>query len=318
MDRREWNEQVERHAPRFGAFLHSYEWGEFQRTLGRSVERVYAKDDQGVVMAQAIKMDMPLGQYYWYVPKGPISTAPMEHQVEVLREHLPDAMFLRIEPQEGGRMLKVPDMQPSTTTVLDLTKSEEELLAQFKSKTRYNIRLAERKGVETKVVNIKRFEDFVRLLDQTTNRDDFSAHPHTYYRTMVEVMRSENAKAYLAMAFYQGRPLVANIMVDFAGVRTYLHGASSNLHRNVMAPYLLHWYLIKDAKRRGFHTFDFWGIAPIGSSEKHPWAGITRYKNGFDGEIIEDPGTFDLPIKHIWYSAYRGVRRMRRMRFWRK
>ena len=258
MTKQEWNKAVEQYAPRFGAFLHAWEWGEFQRSIGRTVERVFVSDEQGVVMAQAIKIPMPLGQFYWYVPKGPLGTAPIERQVEVLREQLPEAMFLRIEPEEGKRMLRVPHMQPSTTVMMDLSKGSETLMAECKAKTRYNIRLGQKKGVVAKIVPRKRFDDFVRLLDQTTNRDQFSGHPNAYYKSMLEALNGD-AKAYLAMAFYEDRPLAANIMIDFAGVRTYLHGASSNLHRNVMAPYVLHWYLIEDAVDKGMRWFDFWG-----------------------------------------------------------
>ncbi|MBT4857235.1 peptidoglycan bridge formation glycyltransferase FemA/FemB family protein [Candidatus Uhrbacteria bacterium] len=313
MNHTEWNNAVKRYAPRFGAFLHSWEWGEFQRALGREVERVYVSDMQGVVMAQAVKIPLPAGQFYWYVPKGPFGNASIERQVEVLREQLPEAMFLRIEPGEGGRMLKVPHMQPATTVMLDLSKGEETLLKECKSKTRYNIRLGLKKGVESKIVPRKRFPDFVRLLDQTTNRDQFSGHPNAYYQKMLDTLNGE-AKAYLAMGFYEGRPLAANIMIDFAGVRTYLHGASSNLHRNVMAPYALHWHLIADAIEKDMKWFDFWGVAPVGASKKHAWSGISRYKYGFSGEVVEHPGTFDLPVKHLWYGAYRTVRVLRRLR----
>ena len=264
------------------------------------MERIVFQDDHGLTLAQAIKFDLPLGQYYWYVPKGPIGTASVEHQIEVIRERLPGAMFLRLEPLSGGQMLKVLDVQPANTIVLDLAKSEEGLRKAMKPKTRYNIGLAQKKGVVIKTVNIKRFEDFLRLMDQTSARDRFSTHPDEYYKVMLETMRDDRgAKAFVAMAFYEERPLAANIMIDFAGVRTYLHGASSNLHRNVMAPFLLHWELIRDAKRRGFHTFDFWGVAPEGASAKHSWAGITRYKEGFGGLRVEQPGTFDIPMKHM-------------------
>ncbi|OGL96923.1 hypothetical protein A2317_01765 [Candidatus Uhrbacteria bacterium RIFOXYB2_FULL_41_10] len=314
MDRKEWNRLVENHAPRFGGFLHSWQWGEFQRSIGRVVERIYREDEKGITLGQAIKIPLPLGQHYWYVPKGPIGSASIDHRIEVLRQELDESMFLRLEPVEDAGLLQVPDMQPSTTTVLDLTVGKEALFESFKPKTRYNIRLAERKGVVPKIVNIKRFEDFERLLDQTTARDQFSAHPHAYYKTMLETLHGDGANAFLAVGFYKGRVICANIMIDFAGVRTYLHGASSNLHRNVMAPHLLHWYLIQDAIVRGMHTFDFWGIAPVGSSQKHPWQGITRYKMGYNGKIIEHPGTFDLQMKHMWYGFYRTVRGIRRFR----
>ncbi|MCH8049273.1 peptidoglycan bridge formation glycyltransferase FemA/FemB family protein [Patescibacteria group bacterium] len=312
MDRKEWNNQVRKHALASGAFLQSGEWGEFQRALGRRVERIFLSTREGELIAQAIRMDLPFGQYYWHTPKGPIGAMSMERMVEVLRQHLGGALFLRIEPLEGPGLLKVDDVEPSTTLLLDLTHGGEALLADMKSKTRYNIRLAERKGVVCKKIDIDYFNDFMRLIEQTTRRDNFRAHPAVYYRTMLKVLGAGEVKAYLAAAFYDNRPIAVNIVVDFAGVRTYLHGATSNLHRNVMAQYALHWYLMKDAMRCGFHTFDFWGIAPEDAGPKHSWTGITRYKKGFGGKMITSPGTFDLPLKHLWYSAYRFVRGARR------
>ncbi len=314
MDRKNWNNLVGEYAPHFGGFLHSWQWGEFQRTLGRKVERVFVEDDYGITMAQAIKMSLPFGKHYWYTPKGPIGSAPIDHRIDVLRHALPEGMFLRMEPVEDTGLLKVPDVQPSTTTSLDLLGGKEEIWNNLKPKTRYNIRLAQRKGVVPKIVNIQRFGDFERLLDQTTARDRFSSYPHTYYKTLLEIMRGDGAQAFLAVGFYEGRVICANIMIDFAGVRTYLHGASSNLHRNVMAPNLLHWYLIEDAIVRKMHTFDFWGIAPTGAGEKHPWQGITRYKMGFNGNIIEHPGTVDLQMEHFWYGLYRSIRGIRRFK----
>ncbi|MBU4315105.1 aminoacyltransferase, partial [Patescibacteria group bacterium] len=231
MDRKEWNNLVKEHAPNFGSFLSSWEWGEFQRSIGRVVERVYVDDSQGVTLAQAIKMPLPLGKHYWYTPKGPIGSANIDHRIEVLRKELGNGMFLRMEPVEETGLLHVPDVQPSATTALDLTAGQEAVFENLKPKTRYNIRLAERKGVIPKIVNMQRFADFERLLDQTTARDRFSSYPHTYYQTLLETMRGDGAQAYLAVGFYKDRVICANIMIDFAGVRTYLHGASSNLHR---------------------------------------------------------------------------------------
>ena len=302
---------VSQHAPAFGGFLQSWEWGEFQRRNGRSVERIDHVDESGRTIAQAIRMPLPLGQSYWSVPKGPIGKASLDRQIEVLRERLPGAMFMRVEPSMQSSLMQVKDVQPSTTLMLDLSSGQEAILAQMKSKTRYNIRLSEKKQVEAKIVGLDHFEDFVRLMKQTTTRDQFRSFPEKYYRKMLEVVQGEGANAFLAMAFYEGRPLVGNVMVDFAGVRTYLHGASSNLHRNVMAPYWLQWFLIKDAAEKGMMKFDFWGIAPEDAGEDHPWQGITRYKRGFGGEVVSMPGTFDLPMRHLWYGLYKGVKRLR-------
>ncbi|MFH1631805.1 MAG: peptidoglycan bridge formation glycyltransferase FemA/FemB family protein [bacterium] len=310
MDRKQWNNLIIEHAPPYGAFLQSWEWGVFQRTLSRQVERVYRQVDGKVVIGQAIKMDLPLGQYYWYLPKGPLGNASLEKRSEVIREELPGAMFLRVEPLEESHMLKVYDVQPSTTLMLDLTQGKEKLMGEMKSKTRYNIGLSNRKGVECRFVDVESFDDFMRLMDQTTQRDKFVAHPDVYYKTMLEAMKDGEARASLAAAFYDDRPVAMNIMMDFAGTRSYLHGATSNLHRNVMAQYALHWFLIEDAIDSGMLKFDFWGIAPVDAGPKHSWAGLTRYKQGYGGEVVEMPGTFDLPTKHFLYSMYRVGKRL--------
>jgi len=312
MDKKTWNNQVQKLAPPFGAFLQSWEWGEFQKALGRKVERIYTETQDGELLAQAVRMDLPLGQYYWQLSKGPIGTMSQDKALEVLRQHLEGAVFLRLEPPAEYRLMRVDDNQPSTTLVVDLKQSEDELMAQMKSKTRYNIRLSNRKGVEFRQVDNDLVDDFFRLMEQTTHRDNFRSHPEVYYRTMLDVLQQGEVRAFLAMAFYEDRPIAGNVVVDFGSVRTYLHGATSNLHRNVMAQYGLHWHLIKDAKLSGLKTFDFWGIAPEEADESHSWKGITRYKKGFGGQVLESPGTYELPLKHLWYSTYRFVREARR------
>lgn len=312
MDRKTWNELVTDHAPLFGAFLQSWEWGEFQRTMGRQVERVFAESDDGNVIAQAVKLDVPFGQYFWFLPKGPLGTAPIEKKIGLLRDRLTDGIFYRLEPGEASRMMKVKDVHPSTTLLLDLNKDENELLAQMKSKTRYNIRLAQRKGVICKFVGMEHFDDFMRLAEQTAKRDKIRFYPAVFYKTMLEALSGGDLRATLACAFYEDRPVSANILVDFDGVRTYLHGATSNLHRNVMAQYALHWFLASDAKQKGFHTFDFGGITPVSAPSGHSWAGVTRYKKGYGGEVVSMPGTFELPTKAIWYSLYRMAKMIRK------
>lgn len=314
MDRNNWNELVAMNTPPFGGFLQSWEWGAFQRSLGRRVERIKYESGGKVMLAQAIKMSLPFGQYYWFVPKGPLGSLGIEEMMNHLNSELPDGIFFRVEPYKNPKTFKVKDVQPSTSLVLDLEKSEDELLKEMKAKTRYNIRLSGRKGVECRHVGLEYFDDFVRLLDQTSVRDQIRSHPKEYYRSMLQTMRGGSATAFLAMAFYDGRPLAANLVMDFAGQRTYVHGATSNLHRNVMAQYALHWFLIQEAKQNGMKTFDFYGVAPDEASENHPWFGITRYKRGFGGEIVQMPGTFELQTKHIWYGLYRAAKRVRRIK----
>ena len=107
-----------------------------------------------------------------------------------------------------------------------------------------------------------------------------------------------------------GRVLAANLMIWFGDTVSYLHGASSNVRREVMAPHLLHWKLINEAKSLSFKHYDFWGVAPEGTVN-HPWAGVSRFKRGFGGRYVAYPGTFDLPLDRFWYRVYRLLQTIR-------
>ncbi len=312
MNSQTWNNLVREYAPPFGAFLQSWEWGEFQKNVGRTVERVHVPGTDAEAVAQAILMPLPLGQSYWYIPKGPLGYGQADTLVERVREVLPSAVFLRCEPTQETRFMKVHDVQPAHTVMVDLTVGEEKLIANFKSKTRYNFRLAQKKGVVCKFVGLEAFPDFMRLMEQTAARDNFSAHHEKYYHQMLESLQAGEATAKLPLAYFEDRPITANIIVDFNGVRTYLHGATSNLHRDVMAQYALHVFLMTDAIAVGLKAFDFWGIAPADAPADHPWAGITRYKLGFGGLVYSMPGTIDLPLRHTWYGLYRMMKNLRR------
>lgn len=314
MDIQHWNSLLKAHAPRFGAFLQSWEWGEFQKAVGRRVERVLLEKPEGFMLAQAVQLSLPLGWKYWLAAKGPVGTLPLRTMVSELRRTLHPTVFVQLEPTTESIGWKGKDRQPSTSAVIDLTQGIESILAVMKQKTRYNVRLAEKKGVTLRTAGVEAFEDFERLMEQTAVRDEFSLHPMAYYRTMLETLQGGDVHAYLAFADYDGRPLAVNLMIDFNGQRTYLHGASSNLHRNVMAPYFLQYSLIKDAVEKGMTSYDFYGIAPIGSDENHPWAGITRYKLGFGGEVVATPGTFDVATSLPVYLLYRGAKMLQKLK----
>lgn len=313
MDRQHWNNLLKAHAPRFGGFLQSWEWGEFQKAAGRTIERILIEQPEGFMLAHAVELSLPLGWKYWLVPKGPVGTLPMRTMLRALRKLQPSA-FVQVEPSVEVAGMKAKDRQPSTSSVIDLTVGLDAILSGMKPKTRYNIRLAEKKGVTFRIAGEECFEDFQRLMEQTATRDAFSLHPMAYYRTMLETLREGDVRAFLAFADYDGRPLAVNLMVDFNGQRTYLHGASSNLHRNVMAPYFLQYSLIDDAVAQGMTSYDFYGVAPVGSGEDHPWAGITRYKLGYGGEVVTMPGTFDVPTSLPVYLLYRGAKLFQRKR----
>lgn len=296
-----------------GGFLQSWQWGEFQRSLGRDVLRLREQD----ALAQLIRMPLPFGKSYWYCPRGPLGALPsIAMDADVKR-----GLFLRVEPAappEGG--VKVRDVQPGQTMIVDLRREREAIMAAMHEKWRYNIRLAERKGVKVYVAGERdpgALDVFWALLEETTERDGFRAHDKEYYRSMLEALSGDPASdgktrpvARLVFAEHDGRVLAANFMIYFGDTATYLHGASSRARRELMAPQLLHWTAMLDAKAWGYAAYDFWGVAPEGA-ENHPWAGVTRFKKGFGGTYVAYPGAYDLPIDRTWYAVYRVTQKLR-------
>ncbi|PIX98619.1 hypothetical protein COZ22_04565, partial [bacterium (Candidatus Howlettbacteria) CG_4_10_14_3_um_filter_37_10] len=193
-------------------------------------------------------------------------------------------------------------ISPENTLLIDLALSEEEMLAQMKPKGRYNIRLAQKKGVVIKTsTDPKDIKTYVDLLQDLESRGKYSGHPERYYFKQFEALSGENAgKIYIS--YFDDKPISAAIMGYADGVATYLHGASSNYHREVMAPYLIQWQAIIDAKNNGFKVYDFWGISPEGQSN-HRLSSVTDFKLKFGGIRIADIGSFDLVFNKKIYRS---------------
>lgn len=205
-------------------------------------------------------------------------------------------------------------IQPRQTIVLDLAdRTEDELLAAMHEKTRYNIRLAERKGVTVRrggpETQEKDFEIFWKLLRETARRDGFRTHPREYYKKLLAI-RLDHFSNELFFAEYEGEVLAA-AMLNFyrgstsidaigsaGGTATYLHGASSRRHRETMAPHLLQWRMIQEARQRGCAQYDFWGV------DERRWPGVTRFKRGFGGREIVYPQSVDIAYRPVVYAAY--------------
>ncbi len=224
------------------------------------------------------------------------------------------------------------DIEPSQTLVLDIVKPEEELLAEMHEKWRYNIRLAERKGVKVKMVSAgdsdfeKYFEEFYRLVSEGTSmRHQIKHHPKEYYKKQLQINNStqpplnlrggeEELKFTLFIAEYENKVIAANIVVVFGSCATYLHGATSNENREVMAPHLLQWEQIKYARQQGCAEYDFFGIVNEHTLDKRgaSWEGFTRFKKGFGGREENYIGYFDYPLDKFWYFIYRLVQKLRR------
>jgi len=303
-----------------GHFLQSWLWGEFQKSLGRKVFR-FADGDS---IAQVIELPLPFGKKYWYCPKGPLTGIKNnEFRIKNFLDDIAEkaiiagAMFLRIEPDTKiqnpkFKIQQTSSIQPKCTSIVDLAKTEDELLKAMHEKTRYNIRLAERHGVtvERYIHSEVVFDELYDLFTATAGRDKFHLHPKTYYAKQLVAFAEPNpvilgAHTPHVMTFtarHESKLLVAAIVMFDGDTATYLHGASASEMRNVMAPHALHWAIMQRVKERGYQYYDFWGIS---TGDEPSWEGITRFKIGFGGETVCAPGTFDLIVNGFWYSVYR-------------
>jgi len=298
-DRKAWNELLLSQPGQAGIFLQSFEWGEFQKAVGRNVYR-FVNSSQSTVhsFAQVIELSLPMGKKYWFIPRG-VMIDGLEKEA---REH--GALFVRFEPLHGtpphGAVNTKP-ISPPQTLLVDLTKSEDEILAGMHEKTRYNVRLGLRKGV---VVREGTFGEFWKMMEETAKRDKFHTYPRGYYEKMLTINGAMRTKLWTV---YAGTiPLAAAIVGYFGDTATYLHGASSHEHRALKGPHALQWQIMQDAKKSGYRVYDVWGVSTRGGN----WAGITRFKMGFGGDVVTYPGTFDLPLSKFWYTVYRLARRV--------
>jgi hypothetical protein len=312
MNQQDWNDLVKKYAPPFGAFLQMWEWGEVQISLGAPVKRIYEKTKNGEVVAQGIWQPLPFGASYWLFPKGPLGGAFIEEQMSVLKNACQESAFFKIEPDTvpEGSIFSV-ERHPAHTILVTLSENIDGMYARMKPKTRYNIRLAQKRGVTIEYAGIEGLSRFMGLMQETARRDGFSAHAPERYAAIVEKFQGPTCSGFFAFAMHEGKDLAANIMIDADDTRTYLHGASASRNRDAMAPYALHAYLMEDAARKGMTKYDFWGVAPQDADASHEWTGITRFKSGFGGTRVSMPGTFDVPTRLLPYKLYRLARKLR-------
>ena len=192
---------------------------------------------------------------------------------------------------------------PSWTQILDLTKSEEELLKNMHSKTRYNIRLAEKKGVKVREEsNDKGFKTFAKLYFETTKRQKYFGHDYHYHKIVWDNLKAKIG--HILIAYYNDIPLAAYELWYLDGVVYYVYGGTSEEYRNLMASNLLMWEAIKLGKRLGAKKFDMWGSLPPDYSLTHSWSGFTRFKQGYGTKFVEMIGSYDLVISPLLYKIY--------------
>lgn len=295
------------------SFLQSKEWMEFQKSLGRQIFSF-----EGNISAKVVKHEGGLGKNYLFLPHAPEidfnamqggSKNPARQFISQLRDlaKREQSIFIKAEPlsgavvevlMENGFKRSKKEVMPHKTVVIDLAKSEEELLTAMHHKTRYNIKVAEKHGII--VEDSKDIDVFWKLMQKTTKRDKFNPHPKEYYKKLLEFFGDGSSiKVELVLARHGNKPVAGALILLYGETAYYLHGASDHEYRSMMAPYLLHWENIKYLKEHGHKTYDLWGI------DSAKWPGVTRFKLGWGGEQINYPGSFDLPIRRGWYLIYK-------------
>lgn len=320
-----WAKFIENHP--FASIHQDPAWGHFQEKVpsrGKYWIAVLEKDSEIIAGTLLVRHKIQ-GKYCWiYAPRGPLFSEKMDIQSqldklfaaisEIAKKE--QAIFLRIDPYDAPSQafqnfkFTKHGFQPEHTLILDISKNEDEILAQMKPKGRYNIRLAEKKGVKihqsSSAADIK---SFYQLLSETTARDKFSGHGIDYYESMLQILEKDK-KAVLYLAKYDGEVVAGLIATFFNHTATYYYGVSGNKHRNVMAPYLLHWQVIRDSKARGFKHYDFFGVAPE-NAQNHPWQGVTEFKTKFGGEAVAYAPAQERPFKKFLYFLYRLYKKFR-------
>jgi peptidoglycan pentaglycine glycine transferase (the first glycine) len=193
-------------------------------------------------------------------------------------------------------------IQFANTVVLDLSASEDEILARMKPKTRYNIRLAERKGVIVRQGSANDLELLYHLYAETAVRDGFVIRTMDYYHTLWNTFLNAG-KAYILIAEADEQPIAALILFKFQRRAWFLYGMSREIHREKMPNYLLQWEAIHRSKQAGCQIYDLWG-APYQFDENDPLWGVYRFKEGLGGQVVRHIGAWDLPVRRTGYRLF--------------
>jgi peptidoglycan pentaglycine glycine transferase (the first glycine) len=274
--------------------------------------------------AQILLKKLPLGFHIAYLPFGPLGS-PSDSLLDEIRVFCKRqrCIFLKVEPdvwQDSSNSTEMLDLfiqfspsksiQPPNTIVIDLKGTEEEWLTRMKQKTRYNIRLAEKKGVV--IQESESVDTFYELMLETGERDEFGVHDKHYYQLAFDLFHPAG-QCKLFIATYEEIPL-AGIMVFISGPRAwYFYGASNAKERNLMPTYLLQWKAMQYCAKRGCETYDLWGIPDVDEDTLEAnfmqrndglWS-VYRFKRGFGGRIKRLAGAWDDVYIKPLYLLYR-------------
>jgi peptidoglycan pentaglycine glycine transferase (the first glycine) len=301
-----------------GHLLQTWHWGAFKSVHGWSVERVAVGGDRPAAMAQVLfrsRGPFSIG----YIPRGPAFTDGDPETLKQLFDRIDEvsrrrrAIYLIVEPDrclpfkgsfKSEGFVKGPEhFQPCRTVKVPLL-DDNELLGQMHQKTRYSVRLAERRGVDIRREgnDAQAIESFYRLLIETSDRNEFGIHSQQYY---VDFMQFFGERALLLCAFVDGEPAAGLIAARFGREAVYMYGASSTIHRAHGAAFALQFEAMRWARDHGCTTYDLWGIPEIDPKTEHAagdrvagtkgddWSGLYKFKVGFGGAIVSYPPTLE-------------------------
>jgi lipid II:glycine glycyltransferase (peptidoglycan interpeptide bridge formation enzyme) len=306
--------------------LQTWAWGELKARFGWRVRRLAV----GSSGAQVLFRPLParLGSIA-YVPRGPVGDLDDQTALHglldavrtIARRHR--AICLKIEPylEDGPEQAKrlrasgfqrsPQEVQPRSTILVDLEAEPDELLARMKQKTRYNVRLAGRRGVTVRPGDDRDLPAFYRLMEVTAERDGFGIHSQAYYEATYELF-ALSGQGRLLLAEYEGRLLGGVIVLAFGPTAIYVAGASSDEERQRMPTYLLQWEAMLWARERGCRLYDLWGVpdedqetleAEFTQRRDGLW-GVYRFKRGFGGRLVRTVGAWDLVYAPLRYRLY--------------
>jgi peptidoglycan pentaglycine glycine transferase (the first glycine) len=315
-----------------GHLLQSWAWGELKARFGWRACRLSlsAEGTEDTACAQVLFRPLPGGLgTVAYVPKGPLADFGRPAGVKALLDairplaHRQRAVCLKIEPNLeedaglAGRLRALgfhfspQQIQPRRSLLVDLAGEPDDILARARSKTRYNIRLAGRKGVTVRAGDVEDWPAFYRLMDLTGRRDGFAIHSRAYYETAHRLFVPPG-RGCLLLAEYQGQLLAGLVVFCFGDTAIYMYGASSDEHRNRMPTYLLQWEAMLWAKARGCRWYDLWGVPDededtledeFVNRQDGLW-GVYRFKRGFGGRLVRTAGAWDLVYAPARYRLY--------------
>lgn len=307
-----------------GSFLQSQLWRDFLNKQQKKNWQINITNERGEIFLSCLLYEnkLPFAKSYLYAPKGPVlkSDLSTDDKQELLslffsktrdlrmETKTQEEIFLQLEPSEEIKnffqVQLAKNVQPQDVSFLTLDKEPKEMLANMHQKTRYNIMLANKKEVKVEILDkVEDLEIFLNLNKKTAARQNIISHPDNYYALLWQTILEHQAGK-LFVAYYNNKPVAANLMIFWENTATYLHGASDYEYRQVMAPYLLQWEAIKFAQEQGFVFYDFGGIAPEDNS-KPKWNGLTRFKKGFGGTDFHSPSAQVFVYNPGQYKLYK-------------